>query len=158
MVLFFSLFSTFDIAYSYNIQQDNIIGDGYSLYHFTETMNQTSNLIPVGAVLKENDTYYQTYIYTIYVEENVDYTVYINDIFSKDSTISKNDLTDVFNMDIDIEQMGNIISYSSLLDQTTVVKELRITLTISMNNIQNYDYDLLTKNDISFILTIHISK
>ena len=158
MVLIFSLFSTLDIAYSYNIQQDNIIGNEYSLYHFTDTVNQSTNLIPVGAVLKENDTYYQTYVYTVYVEDDVDYTVYINDIFSNNTSISKNDLTNIFNIDIDFEQMGTITTYSSLLNQTTSVRELRITLTISMNNIDNYDYNLIIDNDISFILTVHITK
>lgn len=159
VVLIFCLLPTTEYAYSFVNNQDSIVlNSDQSLYHFYEEINnENQTLIPIGALLKENDTYYLRYSYQVYIEEGMNYDVSIEDIKSSVSGISDEDLDQLFNFQVNVDQGVTVQTSSGLLTNSQSAYLVQITILVSMNDIPQFEqYDELMNNQIDFRISLHV--
>lgn len=160
VVLIFSLLSTVDYAYSYyNEETSYVVANEEGLYKLSEPVNKTQKaLVPLGVVLGENETYYVTFEYTVYVEEDVDYEMYLSSIILNNE-ISTELPDELFNVEFTVDQVNTKPIKQALLGNSNTAVELLITATVSMNNLEDFnDYQLLWNKELDFEFTLDCTR
>lgn len=160
-VLIFCLLSGTELAYSYFEESNDIVLDHENqLYTLDETFSSANQkLIPVGSVLKEMDTYYLVFKYEVIVEENMDLAASIENLSLNDNISNLAYLSDVFTFDISFDHVENIQIGQGLFQDGKTAEKIEITVTISMNDIQDTQYYKDIYNSfLSYSLLLRVSK
>ena len=160
-VLIFCFLTTTQTAYAY-LEDDKVtvLEANEDYYVLTpQLVNQKENLIPLGAVLGENDTYYYTFKYQVIIEEDVFLASDIINTVWDNSNLSEDILSKLFNFDIQIDQLKNTNISQGFLQEQSTGKLIEITVTVSMNDIDTL-YNNTTKmgQELSFDYLLTVSK
>jgi|GEM_PF-2980151 len=160
-VLIFILFSSTQVAYSL-FQKDNdmILDEKNDVYVIKQNFSNDQNrLIPLNAVLKDNDTYYIEYQYTFEIEPNMQLEAYLNDINLEDFENPNYTLEDIFNITFTIDQLSQSNYPDTNSSTNTDYISYSVTVKVSMNNIDdNSVYSHIYNNKLDFTFVLRVSK
>lgn len=160
VVLIFLLLQSTQVAFAYFEEENEIILDeNNQLYVINQTMsNNTELLIPQGAILTENETYVITYQYEIIVEQDMDIEAKIADLYLE-TDVMADEIKQVFNFDISFDHIGTTNISNGFFSNETIGNIIVVTVEISMNNIEDFDYYLdIYSKEISFSFVLTLSK
>lgn len=160
-VLIFCLLGTTQKAYSYfDDSSITILNEDGELYIINETSNTTKkHLIPTGCILGDNDTYYVTYQYEVYIEKGINVESLVKNIVLEGSTLTDIELEQLFNFDITIDHVKDVTLSQGMFMDTTDGELLHITIEVTMNNMYYLNNSSTTfGHNLTFTYLLTVSK
>lgn len=136
------------VAYSYS---SDVVLDENNQVLFVEAQannNDGLHLIPTTAILKNNDTKYYTYKYTVEVSEGLEFSVEIDDLYVNSSREFSEQFKKLFNVDISYREIKDEQIYPYQTSNGTKTYEVFVILTMNEPESKE-EYLLVTQNDIT---------
>ena len=159
MVLVFSIFTTTETAFAYFEQENTpVLEADDRLYVLNpKLVSEGKYLVPEGAILGVNDTYYYTFTYEVIIEKGVELDSSISSITWNNSNLNDEELRSLFNFDFEIDHVKDVGISNGLLQETSDGELVEINVIVSMNDIallHNYSTQLGDELTFSYLLTV----
>jgi hypothetical protein len=160
-VLIFCLLGTTQTAYSYfDSSTPTILNEDGQLYTIIESSNKSSKqLIPLGCILSEDETYYIIYQYDVYIEKGMNIESAVTNLALEGSSLNEEELNKLFNFDILIDHRKDVqLSHGMFYDNSNG-ELVHIIIEVTMNNIDDFNNSsTIVGQNLSFTYLLTVSK
>jgi hypothetical protein len=159
---FVFLFFTSTIAVSaYNSPSDYYLEQEKDIIQVNEMLqlNGEKNLIPLTAVLKQNDTYEIVYQYEVFYQEDYAFDVLVDSLAYSVEGLEEQRLNELFNIDVQVDILDHQLYDDNVLFDDVFASKAIVTISVTMNepNTVN-EYKTLVLGQLYFDVNFSIIK
>lgn len=162
MSLIFLLFSGTITAFTYAEQNKDIYLENETEFIRISNgirTNNSSRLIPSGAIQGQNDVYEIYFEYEIFFNKDYDLDIAVDELSLSTGLLSEEALHELFNFEISVEYQNNVKVNNGLFDEIEDGSKAIVTITVSLNMPQNkLQYDAITTSTLDFTALFTIIK
>jgi|GEM_PF-3675232 hypothetical protein len=130
LVLMFFVFSGTMIIYASSITHDDVLASPSDFYLVESKLVSPENatLVPIGTIRSVNNVYYIDFTYELVIKEGLALHSEVYELHFSDSSVSDEELREIFNFDITQSTSNELNTLVSNGDYQSVIVNVRVSM------------------------------